>query len=118
MEEEGHCLCCWVIAGVKADVPECLGSAALQALTGTSHVLILQSCPKGQNRGSRMGIAVSDTPIRHNDALGSQPLLLRERRGGKKQTPGVCIKTSKCAEAAVLSKVGAFGTEMSLHSPS
>lgn len=64
-----------------------------------------------------MGIAVSDTPIRYNDPLGSQPLLFRKRRGGKKQTPIVCIKTSKCAEL-LLGQGGGIGTGVSSHSPS
>lgn len=42
--------------------------------------------------------------------------LFRERRGGKKQTPGVCIKTSKCAEAASWS--GWEHLALSLYSPS
>lgn len=32
-----------------SNVPEFLGAAALQVLTGASQVFILQSCPKGQN---------------------------------------------------------------------
>lgn len=63
LEGERCCLCYWAINGVKSDVPEFLGAAALQALTGvvTSQVFILQPCPKGQNWRSRMGVAVSDT---------------------------------------------------------
>lgn len=38
-----------------------------------------------------MGIALSDTPVRLYDPLGSQPLLLRKRRGGEKNKPQVSV---------------------------
>lgn len=60
---------------------------------------------------------VSDTPIKYNDPLSCQPLLLGKGEEGKNKSQ-VSVLNQQMCRGCFLGRVGALGPEVSLLSPS